>query len=91
VMAVYLLSSAAVGSVQAVAQHQGHQDVAKWAGLFTPFDLVDGVQSWALRERPTTLGPPGGLGGPVFTVVCAALIAGSVLLLFVRFRKAGSR
>jgi ABC-2 type transport system permease protein len=92
VMAVYLLSSAAVGSIQGVAQHQGHLKVAEWAGLFTPFDLVDGVQVWALRAKQAAAEPPpGGLGGPVFTVVCLALIAGSLALLFVRFRKAGSR
>lgn len=92
VMAVYLLSSAAVGSVQGIARHQGHLRVAEWAGMFTPFDLVDGVQVWALRTQVAAPEPPpSGIGGAVFTIVLLALIAASIMLLFVRFRKAGSK
>ena len=34
--------------------------VARWAGLFTPFDLVDGVQVWALRAKRSARRTPAG-------------------------------
>lgn len=89
VMAVYLISSAAVGAVQGIAEHQTRFTLQAWAGLFTPFNLVDGVQVWAFRQQATEVAPPGGVGGPVFAALCAALIAASMLILFLRFRKAG--
>jgi ABC-2 type transport system permease protein len=92
VMAVYLLSTAAVGTVQGIAESQTRWDLARWAGLFTPFDLVDGVQTWVFRVKYSAPEPPpSGIGGPVFTLVCAAIIAGSLALLYLRFKKAGSR
>ncbi|MCW2946987.1 MAG: hypothetical protein JWR24_3704 [Actinoallomurus sp.] len=92
VMAVYLLSSAAVASVQGIAESQTRFGIARWAGLFTPFDLVDGVQVWALRlKQSAPEPPPSGLGGPVFTLACAAIVAGSLAILYLRFRKAGAQ
>lgn len=92
VMAVYLVSLSAVGAVQGVAEHQSHYTTARWAGLFTPFNLVDGVQVWALRAKAAAPEPPpGGLGGPVFTLTCVAIVAGALGVLYLRFRKAGSR
>jgi ABC-2 type transport system permease protein len=92
VMAVYLISTAAVGAVQGIAEDQTKFTLARWAGMFTPFDLVDGVQVWALRARPSAPEPPpSGIGGPVFTLVCAAVVAGSLAILYLRFKKAGAR
>jgi ABC-2 type transport system permease protein len=92
VMAVYLLSSAAVTTVQGIAENQAKFTVARWAGMFTPFDLVDGVQVWALRTRVAAPEPPpSGIGGPVFALVCAAIIAASIAILYLRFRKAGGK
>jgi ABC-2 type transport system permease protein len=92
VMAVYLLSSAAVVTVQGIAESQTRFDVARWAGMFTPFNLVDGVQVWALRAQKSAPElPPSGIGGPAFTLVCAAIVAGSLAILYLRFRKAGAQ
>jgi ABC-2 type transport system permease protein len=92
VMGVYLISSAAVATVQGIAETHSKFAVARWAGMFTPFNLVDGVQVWALRARPSAPEPPPpGLGGPVFALVCAAVVAGSLAVLYLRFRKAGGR
>jgi ABC-2 type transport system permease protein len=92
VMAVYLLSTTAVAAVQGIAENQTQFTLAQWAGMFAPFNLVDGVQVWALRAKQAAPEPPPpGLGGPVFALVCAAVIAGSVAILYLRFRKAGSR
>ncbi|MEV0405333.1 ABC transporter permease [Actinoallomurus sp. NPDC050550] len=92
VMAVYLLSTTAVAAVQGIAENQTQFTLAQWAGMFAPFNLVDGVQVWALHAKQSAPEPPpSGLGGPVFTLVCAALVAGCVAILYLRFRKAGSR
>jgi ABC-2 type transport system permease protein len=92
VMAVYLLSSAAVATVQGIAESQTRFGVARWAGMFTPFNLVDGVQVWALRAQKSAAElPPSGIGGPIFTLVCAAIMAGSPAILYLRFRKAGAQ
>ncbi|MCO5994718.1 ABC transporter permease [Actinoallomurus rhizosphaericola] len=92
VMAVYLLSTTAVAAVQGIAENQTQFGVAQWAGMFAPFNLVDGVQVWALRAKASAPEPPpSGLGGPVFTLVCAALIVGCVAILYLRFRKAGAK
>lgn len=92
VMAVFLLSSGAVLAVQGIAESQTRFDIARWAGAFTPFDLVDGVQVWALRaQRSSAELPPSGIGGPVFALLCAAIVAGSVAILHARFRKAGAQ
>jgi ABC-2 type transport system permease protein len=92
VMAVYLISTAAVGSIQGIAENQTKFTVARWAGLFTPFNLVDDVQVWALGAKSSAPEPPpSGLGGPVFTLVCAAIVAGAIAVLYQRFRKAGAQ
>ncbi len=92
VMAVYLISTAAVGAIQGIAENHTKFTVARWAGMFTPFNLVDGVQVWALRAKVSAAEPPpSGLGGPVFTLVCAAVVAGALAILYLRFRKAGAQ
>ncbi|GAA2118874.1 ABC transporter permease [Actinomadura alba] len=90
VIAVYLLSSATVGLVQFIALYNNNYDAAGWAGLFTPFNLVDGVQVGLFGASGSTpQGPPDGIGGPVFALVCAAVVAGALAVLYGRFRKAG--
>jgi ABC-2 type transport system permease protein len=92
VMAVYLITTAAVGAVQGIAENQTKFTVARWAGMFTPFDLVDGVQVWALRAKASSPEPPpAGAGGAVFTLACAAVVAGALAILYLRFRKAGAQ
>lgn len=92
VMAVYLLSTAGTGAVQGIAENQTAFSVAQWAGLFAPFNLVDGVQVWALGAKQSAAEPPpSGAGGPVFALVCAAVIAASAAILYLRFRKAGAK
>jgi ABC-2 type transport system permease protein len=92
VMAVYLISTAAVGTVQGIAESQTKFAVARWAGMFTPFNLVDGVQVWALRAKASAPEPPpSGIGGPVFTLACAAIVAGALAVLYLRFKKAGAQ
>lgn len=92
VMAVYLISTAAVGSIQGIAETQTKFGVARWAGMFTPFNLVDDVQVWALGAKSSSAEPPpSGLGGPVFALVCVAVVVGGLAILYQRFRRAGAQ
>lgn len=90
VIAVYLISLTTVTIVQGIAESRTNYTVSGWAGLFTPFYLVDGVQVKLLGARSSTpQPPPGSAGGVVFAVVCAGVIAAAVAVLYARFRKAG--
>jgi ABC-2 type transport system permease protein len=90
VIAVYLVSFTVVGIVQGIAESQTRYALAGWAGAFTPFYLVDGVQVRLLGAQPATpQPPPTPYGGPVFLAVCLALIVTAVGILYARFRKAG--
>lgn len=90
VIAVFMLTSAFVAIVQGLAEMRTEFGVAGWAGLFTPFNLVDIVQVRLLGAQSSSIAiAPGTLGGVVALAFCAVLVAGSVLVLHARFRKAG--
>jgi ABC-2 type transport system permease protein len=91
VIAVYLISNVMVLIVQGIAIDSSNYDVAGWAGLFTPFNLVDGVQVRLLGapQASTPQAPPDGIGGPVFLLACIGVVVGSLAILLARFRKAG--
>lgn len=90
VIAVYLVSLTVVTIVQGIAESQTRFTLEGWAGLFTPFYLVDGVQVRLLGAQPSTpQPPPGQFGGVVFAATCVALIAAAIGILYARFRKAG--
>lgn len=87
VIAVLLVSASAVGIVQGVAGGRDNNDLAGYAGLFSPFSLVDGVQVWALHaETSTQIGPPGMTGGLVFLGVTIGVIVGLYGALLLRYR-----
>ncbi len=88
VIAVLLVTYSAVTVVQGIAVDQQKMMLAGYAGVFSPFTLVDGVQVWLLHASPSTAaGPPGTTGGLVFLAVTVALAAGSFGLLVLRYRK----
>lgn len=88
IIAVLLVSFAAVVTVQGIAATQGEDTVVYYAGLFSPFSLVDGVQVWLFGgEFAEEIGPPGRLVGPVFLAVTAAVVAGAYALLLLRYRR----
>ncbi|MDL4776254.1 MULTISPECIES: ABC transporter permease [Thermomonosporaceae] len=90
VIAVYMLSSTFVGIIQGLAESQTNFALAGWAGLFAPFNLVDIVQVRLLGAKSTSVSiAPGLQGGVVALAVCALLVAGSIAVLYRRFRKAG--
>jgi len=88
VVAVLLVLAGVSGAVQGIASDQGRPDVAGWAGLVSPFSLVDGVQVWVLgADTSTAQGPPGTSGGIVFVLVTLALVVCTYLLLLARYRR----
>jgi ABC-2 type transport system permease protein len=99
VIAVLVVLAGIEGTVQSIAENQnGHTVVngvtqdpstaAGYAGLISPFTLVDGVQTWLLRAKTSIeTGPPGTIGGIVFLLVTIALVAGCYGLLWLRYRK----
>jgi ABC-2 type transport system permease protein len=90
VIAVFLLSSAIVLLVQNIAEFRTNFSLAGDAGFFAPFNLVDIVQVRLLgAERTAEAVPDGFLSGVLALLVCAALVAGAVAVLYRRFRKAG--
>ena len=65
------------GAVQAIAVEQGADTFAGYAGLFSPFTLVQGVMSSVLgAEEVLPAEPPGALGGAVFLATTFLLVAG---------------
>ncbi len=87
VVTVLLVSNVVSAIVQGIADSEGNAGLAGWAGLISPFAMVDGVQVWALGAEPSTAaGPPGAAGGPVFAVATVALVAACYLLLVRRYR-----
>jgi ABC-2 type transport system permease protein len=88
VVAVLLVLAAVAAVVQGVASDEGNTTVAGWAGLISPFSLVDGVQVWALGAQSSAQeAPPGTYGGPVFAAAAAALVAACYGLLMLRYRR----
>lgn len=76
------------GAVQSIAHENGRDTVAGYAGLISPFTIVDGVQS-ALLGADTAMPaqPPGIGGGLVFLVAAVAIVVGSFGVLLIRYRK----
>lgn len=92
VIALFVISYAAVSSVQAVADSQEKHDVIGWLGLFSPITLIDGFQTWFLGAHsafPSASGPPNAAVGTVYLLVLLGVVAGTFGLLMKRYRKVG--
>ncbi|MDT4964395.1 MAG: type transport system permease protein [Pseudonocardiales bacterium] len=88
VIAVLAMLAGVQAAVQAIADDQGRDTFAGYAGLISPFTIVDGVQS-ALLGADTVLPaqPPGIAGGLVFLLAALLIVAGSFGALLMRYRK----
>ncbi|HYJ67415.1 MAG TPA: ABC transporter permease [Nocardioidaceae bacterium] len=92
IITTLVMSYSVVATIQGIANEQGNTEVAGYAGLFTPFTLVDGIQVALFNtEASTSEGPPGATGGLVFAAVAVALVAVCLLVLLRRFRKVAGR
>jgi ABC-2 type transport system permease protein len=88
VVAVLLVLESVSNIIQGIADHENSDTIAGYAGLISPFNLVDGVQTWAFGAKSSTISPPPGTtGGLVFVLVTIALVAGCYGLLVLRYRK----
>ncbi|MFS3130688.1 ABC transporter permease [Nocardioides sp. Bht2] len=88
ILALVVLSSG-VSIVQAIADETGSRRVGEFAGLFSPWSLVNGLAS-AMDAGVRVITPPH--GAPMvalYLIAIAAVVLGTLTLLVVRFRKAG--
>jgi ABC-2 type transport system permease protein len=92
IITTLIMSYTVVSTVQGIAEEQGEYDVAGYAGLFSPYTLVDGIQVALFdAERSTPAGPPGSGGGLLFAAVALVVVAGCMVVLLRRFRKVAGR
>ncbi|WP_443071771.1 ABC transporter permease subunit [Streptomyces sp. NBC_01477] len=92
VIALFVISYAAVSVIQAVAADQEKYHVIGWLGLFSPITLIDGFQTWFLGAKsafPHGSGPANAGIGILYLLVLLAIISGTFGLLMNRYRKVG--
>jgi ABC-2 type transport system permease protein len=88
IIAVLAILAGVQASVQGIAVEQGERTVAGYAGLLSPFTLVDGIQHSLLgAETPLPEGPPGTIGALVFLGVTVLVVAACFGALVLRYRK----
>jgi ABC-2 type transport system permease protein len=89
VVGVLLVLSGLQATVRAMATEFGSATFTGYAGLLSPYTLVDGVVAGLLgAESSVGQGPPGALGTAVFTAVAVLLVVGCYASLVARYRKA---
>lgn len=95
IISLILVSYTVTSSVQGISLSTGHPTVALYAELFSPFTLVNSLQTWIFGipenalfdELPT----PHGAQGVPFVLATLLVIAASVGFLLLRYRKASAR
>ena len=89
VVGVLLVLAGLQAAVQGMADEFGNDVFSGYAGLISPYTLVDGVSAGVLgAESSIGQAPPGALGSAVFTAVLVLLVVGCYSALVVRYRKA---
>ncbi|MGH3348796.1 MAG: ABC transporter permease subunit [Nocardioides sp.] len=89
VVGVLLVLSGIQATVRGLAEEFGNDTFAGYAGLISPFSLVDGVVATAFQGESVMGTPPAGvLMGAVFCLVVVAIVAGCYAALLARYRKA---
>jgi len=89
VVGVLLVLSGIQATVRGLAEEFGNDTFAGYAGLISPFSLVDGVVATVFRGDSVMATPPSGLlMGVVFCLVVVAIVAGCYAALLARYRKA---
>lgn len=94
IIAVILVSYTVVSSVEGIALQEGHPDVALYAELFSPFNLVNSLQLWLFGTADNALfadlATPDGWQGVIFAAVALASVLASVGFLLLRYRRASA-
>lgn len=92
IIAVILISSVVVSAVTGIAIVNDSPDVALYAQLFTPYELVFNTQLWlfGVRQNPLFDGLPAPVGwqGALFLAVLLAIVVAAVGFMLLRYRKA---
>ena len=89
VVGVLLVLSGIQATVRGLAEEFGNETFAGYAGLISPFTLVDGVVTTVLDGKAVVATPPSGVVmGAVFCAVTVALVVGCYAVLLARYRKA---
>ena len=89
VVGVLLVTSGIQATVRAMAEEFGSDTFAGYAGLISPFTLMDGVMAGPLGAVSVMATPPEGLAmATVFCLVAALLVVGSYVALVRRYGKA---
>ncbi|MGH9247034.1 MAG: ABC transporter permease [Acidimicrobiales bacterium] len=95
IITVILVSYTVVASVQGITIEEGSPDVALYAELFTPFNLVNSFQLWLFGLDENALFPdvpvPVGVEGVLFALGVLALVAASVGFLTFRYRRVAAQ
>lgn len=88
IAAFFLLSTAVFGIMYSIAVATENKTLTELALLFSPQTLAQGVELWLFNPREQDLGEVSiGTFGPVYGLAWLGLIAVSVLLLLVRYKK----
>lgn len=88
IMALYLVSYGAVTIMQGILVANTYDTPAGYVGLLSPYTLVEGFQTWALRQEHVGLGyVEPGPGGAVFVLGVVAALALGTGILALRYRK----
>lgn len=88
IITVLLVLAGVQGVVQGIATEENEETLAAYSGLFSPFTLVDGVQSSVLgADSALPAEPPGTVGAIVFLIVTLLLVVACVGALLLRYRK----
>lgn len=91
IMALYLVSYGAVTIMQGILVANTYDTPAGYVGLLSPYTLVEGFQTWALRQDHVGLGyVDPGAGGAVYVLGVVVALALGVGILAVRYRKVSS-
>lgn len=93
IIVALLVSNGFVASVKGIAVGTGGNDaVGQWAGLFSPFTLVDGVSAALLGGTEFyPLSPDGAAMTTVYILFAAVLVAVGLWLLVRRYHGQGTR
>ena len=88
IIAVLAVLAGVQGAVQAIAVEESADTFAGYAGLFSPFTMVQGVMSSVLgAEEVLQAEPPGALGGAVFLGASLLVVLACFGGLILRYRK----
>ena len=92
IITTLIVSYTVVATIQGIADERGNTEVAGYAGMFSPFTLVDGIQvSLFNTEASTPAGPPGTVGGLIFIAFAILIVLVCVGVLLWRYRKVAGR